>query len=68
MRLGDQATRRPANLATPDHATLAKHLYEVQNYTEIFDPATWGLAKHTTLFSLYMRPGNLATPDHATLA
>ena len=40
MRLGDPETRQPCNLATPDHATLAKHLYAVQHYTEIFDSAT----------------------------
>ena len=40
MRLGGLATRRPGNLATPDHATLAKHLNAVQHYTEIFNSVT----------------------------
>ena len=70
MRQGDPATRQPGD---PDHATLAKHLYAFQHYTEIFDsatlrpgnPATWGLTEHTTLLSLYMRPGDPANPDHS---
>ena len=76
MRLGDSATWRPGNLVTPDHATLAKHLYAVQRYTEIFDSATRRPGDSPNIQpylaficdSAIWQPGNLATPDHATLA
>ena len=67
--IGYSGIRRPGNLGTPDNVTLAKHLFAVQHYTEIFDsatqrptnPWTWVLAKQTTLLSLYMRLGDPAT-------